>query len=228
MPTGTRLPARAPHHGLEGRATVVDTGVISTDDAAPAPRRRGRGGLVTVGTVVALVVAMGLTVLGLGAADHAVANYDAASWLWSSSRGEMSRVNGVTGRVDTRLQVPGTQGHTMQVTQTDKFLVLRDMTTGKVSALDLATLQVTATTQTTAGLGVSDVRDRDYFQSIYFGEPRGILFEIATLSPGFAVDEDPAHLGEELCLPAQHEHLRAQLERLLTPVTNPRSAEPVR
>ena len=42
-----------------------------------------------------------------------------------------------------------------------------------------------------AGLGVSDVRDRDYFQSIYFGEPRGILFEIATLSPGFAVDEAP-------------------------------------
>ena len=48
---------------------------------------------------------------------------------------------------------------------------------------------------------VSDVRDRDYFQSIYFGEPRGILFEIATLSPGFAVDEDAEHLGEALRLP---------------------------
>ncbi|MDA0184756.1 VOC family protein [Solirubrobacter phytolaccae] len=76
-----------------------------------------------------------------------------------------------------------------------------------------------------AGLGVSDVRDRDYFQSIYFGEPRGILFEIATLSPGFAVDEDPEHLGEALRLPKQHEHLRPQLERLLTPVTNPRSTK---
>ena len=66
--------------------------------------------------------------------------------------------------------------------------------------------------------------DRDYFRSIYFREPRGILFEIATLSPGFAIDEDPAHLGEELRLPSQHEHLRAQLERMLTPVVNPRAA----
>jgi glyoxalase family protein len=75
-----------------------------------------------------------------------------------------------------------------------------------------------------AGVGVTGVRDRDYFRSIYFREPRGILFEIATLSPGFAVDEDPAHLGEELRLPAQHEHLREQLEKSLTPVVNPRSA----
>ena len=45
----------------------------------------------------------------------------------------------------------------------------------------------------------------------------GVLFEIATLSPGFAVDEDPEHLGEELRLPAQHEHLRERLERTLAP-----------
>ena len=70
---------------------------------------------------------------------------------------------------------------------------------------------------------VTTVQDRDYFRSIYFREPRGILFEIATLSPGFAIDEDPEHLGEELRLPKQHEHLRAQLERLLTPVVNPRT-----
>jgi glyoxalase family protein len=75
-----------------------------------------------------------------------------------------------------------------------------------------------------AGGHVTDVRDRDYFKSIYFGEPRGVLFEIATLSPGFAIDEDPAHLGEALRLPAMHEHLRDQLERILTPVANPRVA----
>ena len=75
-----------------------------------------------------------------------------------------------------------------------------------------------------AGQPVTEVRDRDYFRSIYFREPRGILFEIATLSPGFAIDEDPDHLGEELRLPAMHEHLRAQLERVLTPVANPRAA----
>ena len=73
------------------------------------------------------------------------------------------------------------------------------------------------------GLEVTDVRDRDYFKSIYFREPSGVLFEIATLSPGFAVDEDPEHLGEALRLPTQHEHLREQLERTLTPLVNPRA-----
>ena len=75
-----------------------------------------------------------------------------------------------------------------------------------------------------AGMHVTPVIDRDYFLSIYFRQPQGILFEIATTSPGFAVDEDPDHLGEELRLPKQHEHLRPQLERYLTPLTNPRAA----
>jgi hypothetical protein len=98
---------------------------------------------------------MGLTLFGLGAADHAVASYDASLWLWSSTRGEVARVNGATGRVDTRYQVPDTTGHGMQVTQTDRYLVLRDRQTGLVSAIDLATLQVAATTPTAAGVGVT-------------------------------------------------------------------------
>jgi glyoxalase family protein len=73
-----------------------------------------------------------------------------------------------------------------------------------------------------AGMHVTPVIDRDYFLSIYFRQPQGVLFEIATTSPGFTVDEDPEHLGEELRLPRQHEHLRAQLERQLTPLPNPR------
>jgi glyoxalase family protein len=73
-----------------------------------------------------------------------------------------------------------------------------------------------------AGMRVTPVIDRDYFHSIYFQQPQGILFEIATTSPGFAVDEDASRLGEELRLPKQHEHLRSVLERTLTPLTNPR------
>jgi glyoxalase family protein len=73
------------------------------------------------------------------------------------------------------------------------------------------------------GLEVTDVRDREYFKSIYFRVPSGVLFEIATLSPGFAVDEDPEHLGEALRLPRRHEHLRDQLERTLAPLVNPRA-----
>jgi glyoxalase family protein len=76
-----------------------------------------------------------------------------------------------------------------------------------------------------AGMHVTPVIDRDYFLSIYFRQPQGVLFEIATSSPGFAVDEDPEHLGEELRLPRQHEHLRPQLEQLLTPLTNPRATQ---
>ena len=75
-----------------------------------------------------------------------------------------------------------------------------------------------------ARMQVTPVIDRDYFLSIYFRQPQGILFEIATTSPGFAVDESPERLGEELRLPAQHEHLRPMLERQLTPLTNPRTA----
>ena len=52
-----------------------------------------------------------------------------------------------------------------------------------------------------------------------------MLFELATPSPGFAIDEDPEHRGEALRLPPQHEHLRAQLEPLLTPLENPRVAQ---
>jgi len=64
--------------------------------------------------------------------------------------------------------------------------------------------------------------DRFWFHSIYFREPSGVLFEIATQGPGFGVDEDPAHLGEALILPPAFEHLRAQLEPVLTPLPNPR------
>ena len=67
------------------------------------------------------------------------------------------------------------------------------------------------------------VIDRQYFLSIYYRVPSGVLFELATPSPGFAIDEDPAHLGEALRLPPQHEHLREQLEQTLTPLNNPRA-----
>lgn len=72
------------------------------------------------------------------------------------------------------------------------------------------------------GLRPSPIIDRFWFRSIYFREPSGVLFEIATKGPGFAVDEDPEHLGEALVLPPAFEHLRAQLEPVLTPLPHPR------
>jgi len=75
-----------------------------------------------------------------------------------------------------------------------------------------------------AGGRPTPVIDRFWFRSIYFREPSGVLFEIATLGPGFATDEDPAHLGETLILPPDFEHLRAQVEPILTKLPNPRES----
>ncbi len=75
-----------------------------------------------------------------------------------------------------------------------------------------------------AGGRPTPVIDRFWFRSIYFREPSGVLFEIATLGPGFATDEDPARLGEALILPPDFEHLRAQIEPVLTPLPNPRES----
>jgi glyoxalase family protein len=62
------------------------------------------------------------------------------------------------------------------------------------------------------GLLVTDVRDRCYFKSIYFREPGGVLFEVATVQPGFTVDEDLASLGRALKLPQWEERHRASIE----------------
>jgi len=71
------------------------------------------------------------------------------------------------------------------------------------------------------GLQVTPVIDRYYFKSIYFREPSGVLYEIATDGPGFATDEDPAHLGERLALPPFLEPYRARIEAGLRPIDSP-------
>jgi glyoxalase family protein len=68
------------------------------------------------------------------------------------------------------------------------------------------------------GAGVTPVIDRFYFHSIYFREPGGVLFEIATDGPGFTADEDVAHLGEHLSLPPFLESQRSQIEAVLPPI----------
>ncbi len=65
---------------------------------------------------------------------------------------------------------------------------------------------------------VTPVIDREYFHSVYFREPGGVLFEIATLPPGFTVDEEPAHLGETIKLPPWQETNRKIIEGLLPPI----------
>jgi glyoxalase family protein len=78
-----------------------------------------------------------------------------------------------------------------------------------------------------AGASPTPVIDRFYFRSVYFREPSGVLFELATIGPGFTTDEPLEHLGERLSLPPAFEHLREQVEPILTPLPDPRARESV-
>jgi glyoxalase family protein len=73
-----------------------------------------------------------------------------------------------------------------------------------------------------AGLNATPVIDRFYFHSVYFREPRGVLFEIATNPPGFMIDEKAEDLGTHLVLPPWLESMRKDLEKILPPVVYPR------
>lgn len=73
-----------------------------------------------------------------------------------------------------------------------------------------------------AGVKATPVIDRFYFRSIYFREPSGVLFELATNGPGFTADEPLEELGQNLSLPPDYEHLRERLGGLLTPLPDPR------
>lgn len=75
-----------------------------------------------------------------------------------------------------------------------------------------------------AGAHPTPVIDRYYFRSVYFREPSGVLFEIATIGPGFTVDEPLECLGDKLSLTPQFEHLRDEIEPTLTPLRNPRES----
>ena len=77
-----------------------------------------------------------------------------------------------------------------------------------------------------AGARPTPVIDRYWFRSVYFREPSGVLFELATIGPGFTTDEPLEHLGEKLSLPPAFEHLRDQVEPKLTPLPDIRQWRP--
>ena len=91
------------------------------------------------------------------------------------------------------------------------------------SAADDAELTAFRSRAIDAGAHATEIIDRQYFHSVYFREPSGVLFELASRDIGFAYDEPVETLGEALKLPPQYESHRAQLEQALTPLTNPRA-----
>jgi glyoxalase family protein len=74
------------------------------------------------------------------------------------------------------------------------------------------------------GLDITPVIDRQYFRSVYFREPGGVLFEIATDDPGFTIDEPVSELGTHLKLPPMYEPNRERIERVLPPLRLPHAA----
>jgi glyoxalase family protein len=88
------------------------------------------------------------------------------------------------------------------------------------AADDAAQAAMAAHLKSRFAITATEQRDRNYFRSIYFREPGGVLFEIATDGPGFAVDEDPAHLGEALMLPAGLETRREEIAAALPDLEN--------
>jgi glyoxalase family protein len=91
------------------------------------------------------------------------------------------------------------------------------------SAADDAELELFAGIATSAGARPTPVIDRQYFHSVYFREPSGVLFELASRDIGFTADEPLASLGQALKLPPQHERLRDRLEQTLAPLVDPRT-----
>ncbi|MEV6302689.1 fibronectin type III domain-containing protein [Actinoplanes sp. NPDC051861] len=132
--------------GCDERITVV-----SSSDGT----KTRRGHLVTLGVVLVLAAGLGLTVRGLGAADEALASFDAASWVWSREKGEIARLNGVAAKVDTRVDVGPARGHELEVSQSDRFVLLRDVHTGAIGTMDLADLQAFWNAQSEPGRGIS-------------------------------------------------------------------------
>ena len=90
------------------------------------------------------------------------------------------------------------------------------------SAADDGELELLSQAAAGAGARVTPIIDRQYFHSVYFREPSGVLFELATRDIGFAIDEPVAELGQSLKLPPRYEARRPELEDALTPLVNPR------
>ena len=145
--------------------------------------KRGSGGFVTVGVVLTVVSSMMATLFGAGAASRVLNIFDGNVWLWSASKGEVSRVNSASGRVDIRQPLTDARNHRVQVIQTDKNLILRDLTTGKITSLDLTTLGVAGTVATEPGDGISVALYKD--SAFIIDSKRGAIRQVdpTKLSP---------------------------------------------
>jgi glyoxalase family protein len=157
--------------------------------------------------------------------EHALQGFDgvrAFSLDPSASRRLLGETLGFQGGQDGRWEVRGEQRGGFYVYDSPSAQAAAAQGAGTVHHVAFAARiedeEAWQARLTEAGARPTPVIDRFYFRSIYFREPSGVLMEIATIGPGFAVDEDAEHLGERLSLPPRFESLRARLEGALTPL----------
>jgi glyoxalase family protein len=166
-----------------------------------------------------------VAIRGLGAVTLMVRQIEPTARLLTEGLG-FRRISTPGAAGSARFEVgPGGPGAEVEVVE-DADLTPAQMGRGGVHHVafrvpDDATHRLWRQHLATLGVGVTPVIDRFYFRSIYFREPGGVLFEIATDGPGFATDEDPAHLGERLALPPFLEPRRSAIEAGLHPLIGP-------
>ncbi|MDN3239032.1 fibronectin type III domain-containing protein [Glycomyces tritici] len=119
-----------------------------------ARRLNVKGLLIAIGLPVVLVGALVATLLGTGAFSRDSELEDESLWLWTTPAGEIARVNGLTAATDVRFPLTDAAGNEVQIVQTDSHLLLREIASGKVSAIDLSTLELTGSAETAPGEGV--------------------------------------------------------------------------
>jgi glyoxalase family protein len=182
-------------------------GLALTETAGPDPRRPARHPEIPT--------AHGIR--GFHAITLAVASADQTAGLLTGAMGyRLAARDGLRARYTTGDGLPGT----FVDLHADPALPRGLNGSGTVHhvafrASDDAAQQAARSELVAGGYEVSPVKDRNYFHSIYYREPAGILFEIATDGPGFTVDESLEELGTHLKLPAWHEPQRAQIEAYL-------------
>ena len=162
--------------------------------ASRLPNRR-TGGFISVGLVLAMSVGLVGTVLGVGATSRSLDVSDGNIWLWSSKPGQVSRVNANSGRVDENQPLTDSRGHRVQVTQNDKYLLLHDLDTGKVTSVDLTRMGFTGSLKVDRGSGVRVALSGDRAALIdqRSGEIRG--FDPGTMRATSAKVQLPAPLA---------------------------------
>jgi glyoxalase family protein len=165
------------------------------------------------------------------AADHAIRGFAGVTLLLEDAAATGAILTEVLGFADGGREGPlvryraaeATFGGTVDIRLAPGFLPGR-MGRGSVhhvafrAADDEAQAAMAARLSERHGITATEQKDRNYFRSIYFREPGGVLFEIATDAPGFSIDEPVAALGQALKLPPFYEARRAEIERVLAPL----------